>query len=99
MDQDDVERTHQLLRDTARVYSVRAQVRPHVAAVVAELVRDPLGNDETVGRLAEVLDSDRAREARCARARMARELDEPGQTERCPSVDLGHRGTSAGDPA
>jgi hypothetical protein len=30
---------------------------------------------------------------------MARELDEPGQTERCPSVDLGHRGTSAGDPA
>jgi hypothetical protein len=64
-----------LMHLAARVHWAQEKLRPLVDPIVTKLHRDPLGGDDTGVRLAQVLDSDFAREARAVRAQLVDELD------------------------
>jgi hypothetical protein len=68
------DQTWSLLRDTAVVHAARIELGPEVNALVDSLHEDPLGQDDTAARLGALLDNDRARKARAARARIDAKL-------------------------
>lgn len=68
------------LVDAATVHAVRAEVRPTVDEVVADLQTDPLGGPETLTRLERLtsaLGSARVTAGREARMRLTLSLTEP----------------------